>query len=284
MPEGQYRLCSILVNTLLLPFPVDVPVSMWATPERRAAMRKRCPHTRRQPLRTFRAASDIPTTDADARHCKTPTIRRGSVRRLDGREVLCRRVQLPIDLATGHDASASERGPRSAQSRYDVLFPPVPVELLPESETRFFERLSGVPMDFSRAAKGKVTRLALHYHGNVFRYARISDTPPKAPVPGKPPVLVKLDTNHLDACAGCNEVYCFTGVARLAVDLRKLNSPTIFSPQQRHAKTNADNARSARNDSSTIDTTIWKIRACTPSPDATITAPAFLQADESEII
>jgi hypothetical protein len=25
-------------------------------------------------------------------------------------------------------------------------------------------------------------------------------------VPGKPPVFVKLDTNHLDACAGCYEV------------------------------------------------------------------------------
>ncbi len=88
----------------------------------------------------------------------------------------------------------------------DVLFPPVPVELLPESETRFFERLSGVPMDFSRDANGKVTGLALHYHGNVFRYDRISEAPPKAPVPVKPPVIVKLDTNHLDACAGCYAV------------------------------------------------------------------------------
>ena len=88
----------------------------------------------------------------------------------------------------------------------DILFPPVPVELLPESETRFFERLSGVPMDFSRDANRKVTGLALHYHGKVFRYDRISDAPPKAPVPVKPPVIVKLDTNHLNACAGGYEV------------------------------------------------------------------------------
>jgi hypothetical protein len=80
------------------------------------------------------------------------------------------------------------------------------VELLAESETRFFERLSGVPMNFSRAANGKVTGLALHYQGKVFRYDRISDTPPKAPVPVKPPVFVKLDTNHLDACVGGYEV------------------------------------------------------------------------------
>jgi hypothetical protein len=43
------------------------------------------------------------------------------------------------------------------------LFPPVPVELLPESETRCFERLSGVPMTFAGDAWGKVTSLVLHY-------------------------------------------------------------------------------------------------------------------------
>ena len=88
----------------------------------------------------------------------------------------------------------------------DVLFPPVPVELVPESETRFFERLSGVPMTFSRDANGKVTGLALHYHGKVFRYDRISDMPPKATEPVKPPVIVKLDPNRLDACVGRYEV------------------------------------------------------------------------------
>ena len=88
----------------------------------------------------------------------------------------------------------------------DILFPPVPVELLPESETRFFERLSGVPMTFSRDANGKVTGVALQYHGKVFRYDRISGAPPKAPEPVKPPVIVKLDTNRLDACVGRYEV------------------------------------------------------------------------------
>jgi len=88
----------------------------------------------------------------------------------------------------------------------DVLFPPVPVELLAESDTRFFERLSGVPMDFSRDASGKVTGLELHYHGKAFRYDRISDAPPNPPLPVTPPVIVTLDTNHLDACAGRYEV------------------------------------------------------------------------------
>ena len=33
------------------PFPDVVPMSMWATPERRGAIRKRCPHAHRQRLR-----------------------------------------------------------------------------------------------------------------------------------------------------------------------------------------------------------------------------------------
>jgi hypothetical protein len=88
----------------------------------------------------------------------------------------------------------------------DALFPPVPVELLAESETRFFERLSCVPMTFSHDANGKVTGLVLNYHGKVFRYDRVSDVAPKAPEPVKPPVIVMLDTNHLDACVGRYEL------------------------------------------------------------------------------
>jgi CubicO group peptidase (beta-lactamase class C family) len=88
----------------------------------------------------------------------------------------------------------------------DVLFPPMSVELLPESESSFFERLSGVPFTFARGARGKVTGLALHYRGQVFIYRKISNVPPKAPEPVKPPVVVSLDTNVLDACVGRYEV------------------------------------------------------------------------------
>jgi CubicO group peptidase (beta-lactamase class C family) len=88
----------------------------------------------------------------------------------------------------------------------DVLFPPVPVEMLPESNTRFFERLSGVPMTFSRDANAKVTGLTMNYHGKAVKYDRISDAPPKATEPLIPPVIVKLDTNRLDACVGRYEV------------------------------------------------------------------------------
>lgn len=88
----------------------------------------------------------------------------------------------------------------------DVLFPPLSAELLPESETRWFERLSGVPVTFDRDARGKVTSLALHYRGQTFVYDKTSDVPPKAPETIKPPVIASLGTNLLDACVGHYEV------------------------------------------------------------------------------
>ena len=84
----------------------------------------------------------------------------------------------------------------------DVMVPPVQAELLPESETRFFERLSGIPMIFSRDAQGKVTGLTVHYQGKVISYDKISDQPPKAPEPLKRPVVIKLDAKLLDAVVG----------------------------------------------------------------------------------
>jgi hypothetical protein len=83
-----------------------------------------------------------------------------------------------------------------------VLLPPVAGELLPESETRLFDRLRGMPMTFSRDARGKVTGLTLHYRGKVFSYEKISGQPPKAPELPKPRVANKLDTKLLDACVG----------------------------------------------------------------------------------
>ena len=112
---------------------------------------------------------------------------------------------------TGSDLCAIEDWPSNkAWGRkvrpIDVLFPPVPVELLPASESICFERLSGVPMTFARDARGTVTGVARHYRGQVFNYRKISDTPPKAPECVKPPVDVDLDTNVLDTCVGHYEV------------------------------------------------------------------------------
>lgn len=80
--------------------------------------------------------------------------------------------------------------------------PPVAGELLPESETLFFERLSGRPITFISDHRGKVTGLTLSYQGKSFSYEKISDQPPKAPALPKTPVVIKLDTKLLDACVG----------------------------------------------------------------------------------
>jgi hypothetical protein len=82
----------------------------------------------------------------------------------------------------------------------------VPTELLPQSETRFFERLSGMPVTFSRGAQGKATGLTVYYQGKAIRYDRISDQPPRAPDPPKPRVAIELDTGLLDAVVGQYEL------------------------------------------------------------------------------
>jgi CubicO group peptidase (beta-lactamase class C family) len=87
-----------------------------------------------------------------------------------------------------------------------LLLPPITAELLPQAETRFFERLSGRPITFSRNARGKVTGLTMNCQGQAFSYNRISDQPPKAPEPVKPRVAIKLDPKLLDAIVGNYEV------------------------------------------------------------------------------
>jgi CubicO group peptidase (beta-lactamase class C family) len=82
------------------------------------------------------------------------------------------------------------------------LLPPIAGELLPTSETRYFERLSGMPVTFSRGDRGKVTGLTMHYLGNAFSFERISDEPPKAPERLKQPIVINVDTKLLDADVG----------------------------------------------------------------------------------
>jgi serine-type D-Ala-D-Ala carboxypeptidase/endopeptidase len=75
-------------------------------------------------------------------------------------------------------------------------------ELLPESETRFFGRTTGMPVTFSRDDRGKTTSLTTHFLGATFSYEKISDQPPTVYAPPKPRVAIKLDTKLLDACVG----------------------------------------------------------------------------------
>ena len=83
-----------------------------------------------------------------------------------------------------------------------LLLPPITAELLPQSETRFFERLSGRRVVFSRNARGQVTELAIDCQGKPLSFQRTSDQPPKAPEPVKPCVAIKLDPRLLDAIVG----------------------------------------------------------------------------------
>jgi CubicO group peptidase (beta-lactamase class C family) len=79
---------------------------------------------------------------------------------------------------------------------------PVTFELLPESETCFFERMSGIPMTFCRDGYAKVTRLTAHIPGTELSFKKISHQPPKAPEPSKPRVFIKPDTKFYDAYVG----------------------------------------------------------------------------------
>jgi CubicO group peptidase (beta-lactamase class C family) len=80
--------------------------------------------------------------------------------------------------------------------------PHITGELLPESESRFFGRTTGMPVTLSRDDRGKVTRLTAHILGATFAHEKISDQPPKAYEPPKLRVAIKLDTELLDACVG----------------------------------------------------------------------------------
>jgi len=84
----------------------------------------------------------------------------------------------------------------------DAALPQITGELLPESESRFVGRTTGIPMTFSRDDRGKMTRSTTHFLGATFSHEKISDQPPKAYEPLKPRIPIKLDTKLLDACVG----------------------------------------------------------------------------------
>lgn len=83
-----------------------------------------------------------------------------------------------------------------------AFWPNLPGELLPESESRFFNRLTGAPLLFSADKRGGVTGLTAHFPDSEFLFARVSDQPPKAPELPRRPVGVTLDPARLDARVG----------------------------------------------------------------------------------
>ncbi len=87
----------------------------------------------------------------------------------------------------------------SARAASKVILPHITGELLPESDARFVERVSRIPLTFSRDSRGKVTRLAAPLFGTVLSFAKISD---QAPAPPQPLAAISLDPKLLDACVG----------------------------------------------------------------------------------
>ena len=91
------------------------------------------------------------------------------------------------------------QGTGSSHVTSKVVLPHITGELLPESEARFFDRVSGIPMTFSQDNRGKVVRLTAPLFGTELSFAKVSD---QAPEPPKPPVVIKLDAKLCDACDG----------------------------------------------------------------------------------
>jgi hypothetical protein len=83
-----------------------------------------------------------------------------------------------------------------------AALPQITGELLPESESRFFGKTTGILMTFFRNDRGKMTRATTHFLGAAFSHEKISDQPPKAFEPPKPRVPIKLDPKLLEACVG----------------------------------------------------------------------------------
>jgi D-alanyl-D-alanine-carboxypeptidase/D-alanyl-D-alanine-endopeptidase len=93
----------------------------------------------------------------------------------------------------------------ASSSPIDMLLPLDTDELLPESEHRFFERLNGMQVAFSRDARGKVSTLTMSCRGEAFSYEKTTNQPPYVPELPKRRVATKLDTKVLDACVGTYE-------------------------------------------------------------------------------
>ncbi len=116
----------------------------------------------------------------------------------------------PTNDPAGHTIGIWRKGDRlfaqsigSGSSPDEVLLlPPITAELLPQSETRFFERLTGRPAVFSRNARGQMTGVTIDCQGKPLSFQKISDQPPKAPEPVKRRVAIKLDPKLLDAIVG----------------------------------------------------------------------------------
>jgi hypothetical protein len=76
------------------------------------------------------------------------------------------------------------------------------VELLPESATNFFIKLTGRSVAFVQDAEGKVKSVNSNVNGVTGTFVKVSDQPPERPVPPKPPIFVTVAEKALEAFVG----------------------------------------------------------------------------------
>jgi CubicO group peptidase (beta-lactamase class C family) len=76
-------------------------------------------------------------------------------------------------------------------------------ELLPESKTQFFERVSGTRMQFvPRNRWSGAAKLVVHTDDQDYSFAKISDQPPKTPEHPQKHIVIRLDPKVYDFYAG----------------------------------------------------------------------------------
>jgi CubicO group peptidase (beta-lactamase class C family) len=75
-------------------------------------------------------------------------------------------------------------------------------ELLPQSETRFFLRVSGKRVIFTRESSGRAGNLIFDADGTASKFVKTSDHPLKPRVPPKLPIFISIDAKAYVACSG----------------------------------------------------------------------------------
>jgi CubicO group peptidase (beta-lactamase class C family) len=123
--------------------------------------------------------------------------------------VICALFHLDMDIRRENDRLFLRYNIRLSPVAVDFLppnstmfLPRITGEIVPETETRFFERLTGMPITFARDDQGNVNQLTIDFLGNTFSCEKISPQPSRANEPLKPRVAIKLDTTILDAYVG----------------------------------------------------------------------------------
>jgi CubicO group peptidase (beta-lactamase class C family) len=80
--------------------------------------------------------------------------------------------------------------------------PEIAVEILPDSDNRDYERVSGAAIHFSRSSHGKITGLTAHVFGGKCSFDKISEDPPPVHNPPATRTAIKPNAKLLESCIG----------------------------------------------------------------------------------